>query len=543
MFRSTTFVLLAAFVLVRPGAISAAMIDVTRHGAVPDDGSDDLRGIQQAIRLAGPGDTVFLPAGTFTISASIQPKSGTRLQGAGRDATFIQFSGSASHPMIRMDGRAPARDIELSGFTLDGMENPAVEQGILAQRGQNLTLMDLRVRNLSRGDGFGPHGVYLLGDSAGTRIVNCHFENIGTAAEFGGGIRIEGPSGRVMITGNTIDRTGRGGIFLTETTDAVIRSNRVSGSGLAEIGLGIEIHTRCDRTIIEDNVIDRWLSVDGSSDVAVRRNRIGGGEGAVQFAGLELASGGRNVIFADNRVEGGSEIGWSLSSGGTTDNVLFLRNVIRGARHWGAQIQGDTAGATHLLVVDSVFEGTAGDEDWNGQGFRVNGGTRALGLIRCAIRNNRRDGLQWRTDDAASLPISRFTLRDCELTGNGGSALAGTADHQDLSGNTVTGNGSDAWPSSHGFTGNTALRLLIRIPEGARSGVPVEFTGEATSEGEIVRWLWDFGEGLPASEERPVRTFTRPGSHRVFCVVWDDGGRPAWAEATVQVEAWAAEER
>ena len=106
-----------------------------------------------------------------------------------------------------------------------------------------------------------------------SRITDCRIENIGLEAEYGGGIRLAWGSDRNEIAGNVVHNTGRGGIFGDHSAELVIRKNRVSGSG--GDGLGIEIWGGCPRSLIEDNTVDHWLSVDRGHQSAVRRNIVG----------------------------------------------------------------------------------------------------------------------------------------------------------------------------------------------------------------------------------------------------------------------------
>ena len=81
--------------------------------------------------------------------------------------------------------------------------------------------------------------------------------------------------GANQVLGNVIRNTGRGGIFGAQSTDLVIRHNRVTGSGGP--GLGIEIWGGCPRSLIEDNTVDHWISVDklpvGGAPQCGRRRR------------------------------------------------------------------------------------------------------------------------------------------------------------------------------------------------------------------------------------------------------------------------------
>ena len=130
-----------------------------------------------------------------------------------------------------------------------------------------------------------------------------------------------------------IHGTGRGGIFGDHSAELVIRNNRVSGSGGE--GLGIEIWGGCPRSLIEDNVVDHWLSVDQGSQLAVRRNTIGAADGTVKGYGIEIIA--RDVIVTDNMVLRGAQIGLSVSNQPVKNNVFWGYNTIRDCVQFGAQ--------------------------------------------------------------------------------------------------------------------------------------------------------------------------------------------------------------
>jgi|GEM_PF-611360 len=57
------------------------------------------------------------------------------------------------------------------------------------------------------------------------------------------------------------------------------------------------------------------------------------------------------------------------------------------------------------------------------------------------------------------------------------------------------------------------------------SGLEVSFTDESTdSDGNIVSWSWDFGDGAASTQQHPVHTFAADGTYTVTLDVTDDGG-------------------
>lgn len=57
------------------------------------------------------------------------------------------------------------------------------------------------------------------------------------------------------------------------------------------------------------------------------------------------------------------------------------------------------------------------------------------------------------------------------------------------------------------------------------SALTATFTDTSTdSDGEIVGWLWDFGDGNTSTEQNPVYTYSSAGTYSVSLTVTDDGG-------------------
>jgi chitodextrinase len=73
---------------------AAAVIDVTRWGAVPNDLKNDSAAIQRAIDAAPDGSTIYFPKGTYLVSnVSIDHKIGLTLTGDGSTLTVLKHQG------------------------------------------------------------------------------------------------------------------------------------------------------------------------------------------------------------------------------------------------------------------------------------------------------------------------------------------------------------------------------------------------------------------------------------------------------------------
>jgi len=222
----------------------------------------DSASLAAALQRSEVGTTIRLPEGTFELTESVRPRSGVRLLGAGQDKTVLLYSGDKPDPFIRL---TDCEDVEIAHLTLDGRGRPLDQDGIRAGNCRRLRLHHLTICDLVKGKSSFVHGIIFSGHNPTMErgvtdcvISDCRIETIGLDAKYGGGIRMAWGSGRNLVERNIVRDTGRGGIFGDHSAELVIRHNQVSGSGGE--GLGIEIWGGCPRSLIEDNVVDHWIS-------------------------------------------------------------------------------------------------------------------------------------------------------------------------------------------------------------------------------------------------------------------------------------------
>lgn len=509
--------------------------DIVHARSIPVDGRDS-QAIGQAVAQSVAGDEIMLPEGKTVIQEAIHPKSGTVIKGAGQDKTTVVFQGKTPSEMVNLSG---LQDVEIADLTLDGENNPSVTQGITAGSAKGLKVHHVTIRNLAKGCGFGPHGVLFSGTNptrengvTDSEIVACRFENIGVGADFGGGIRLSWGSSRNKVVGNTIINTGRGGIFADNgSMDNLIRANTVEGS--QGEGLGIEVWGESDRSVIEDNRIDHWLSVGGSHYCAVRRNTIAGKSGEYKFCGIEGI--GSYCIFTDNVVNGGQQIGLSVSSTVKKDHVYWARNTIRDCNQWGAQFQGESTGlAYHYLYRCSftempIGEGTPwypGDE---GHGFRINGNARHMTFEECTFSENGRSGLQF-----VGTNIDGLTFLRCTIQHNKGTAATNLGGYSALEwlDCSVKGNAADTLPPAKPSPARPP-KANVEGPHRVRVGTSAEFRCNSSEPAAV---LWDLGDGPPLSGTAVSHAYGVAGEYLIAAIVWDSAGRATRIEHEVRVE-------
>jgi len=522
--------MLAIMVLAQP--TWAADLAVTDFGAVANNNKDAAAAINGAVAKAQPGDTVVIPKGTFLLADSIIVKKGITLKGAGQGATRLVHGGEKSCCLIRIEG---ANNVEIAGMTLDGLDSRKAEQGIIAAKCDGLRLHRLTIQNFVRTGAFGPHGILCSAISNST-ISDNTIRNIAPKAEWGAAMRIDGHGPGNRILRNIIDNTGRGGIFTSNgAADAIISENIITGSH--GIAFAIEVHDRCSRTVIEDNIVDHGLSIV-TGGCAIRRNLVVDPTGNWSSFGIECG-GTPDGIVTDNVIDYGQDTGISMS--GADHYGLWMRNSFSNCCLWGIQMQGP--GQNQKIHCIYFYNNTfrkakrghpaARYPGADGHAIRFNNHVENVVFDSNRIIDNGGLGIQVNGDD-----VSRISFINNIITNNGLASIDHCPPAVIWENNLVSGNGVDTQLKTQGFTGEAPV-ASFSCPATARVGVPVQFQNTSTAPGsQIEHVLWDFDAGVPATEVNPTYTYSRPGAYRVSMIVWNKDGRGARpAEKIIRVSA------
>jgi len=130
----------------------------TWFGADPAGAADSTTAIQNALNAAGTGGVVYLPAGTYKLTAALTMTSGVTLRGAGPAATILYQTGTAANGITiaaTTIANVTVRDLRLNGpNTGSGVGIAAAANG-----GAN-PVVQLLLDNLIVYQ-FGAHGLYL----------------------------------------------------------------------------------------------------------------------------------------------------------------------------------------------------------------------------------------------------------------------------------------------------------------------------------------------------------------------------------------------
>ncbi|MEM1109765.1 MAG: right-handed parallel beta-helix repeat-containing protein [Planctomycetota bacterium] len=439
--------------------------------------------LNTSIQNADAGTVFEFAADTvYAFDQTIDLESGITLRGAGPDSV-IRATGSQEAIVRALGPSGGLSNLAVENLTLDGggADGNRNTYGFQAW-GQSGTITGVRlsgltIRNIGNNSlpDSSQFGVFFTDNVTDSVIENSIIEDINPDSVWAAGIRVANGSSRNVIAGNHVARTGRGGILTNDnSTDLLILNNTVSKSGLADGSqddLGIELFNGNDNSVVQGNTVDSWVSVDSSDRVAVRGNTVTGDPDRDNaFFGLEIVDSS-DVVFADNEVRGGVDIGLSFSGSGVTQNVLVVDNEIKNAGTFGVQLQGEAGGAREIYLARNLFDGTTSADPGVGDGVRLNENLTDIVFDRNTITNNSRNGIAVNGD-------------------------AATYDHIDLIGNVLSNN------ASGDFDGIDILNLLdpADFPAAdfleAEAGETLTFTFDGIT-GQPVRVLWDLGVGAP----------------------------------------------
>jgi parallel beta-helix repeat protein len=311
-------------------APSLPIVDVRTFGALGNGVDDDSRAILDAIGSLHHGGTILFPPGTYRHgdTLAVRPANVTL---AGSDATLL--AGNPSRAAILLEGENSA----IRSLTI--ASEPPGERGD---------------RNEQSGVVVSGHGNAVLGN-----IVRG-FKNAG--------ILVVGARNYVIACNRVFD-TKSDGIHSTDgASDGYVVHNSVVNSGDDGIAV-VSYRTRpqASSVTIEDNSVEhiRWgrgISVIGSTDVVIRRNRI---RSVAMAAGIIVAReasydtpGARNVIIESNTIV---DVQRSLAPLAGRDRTGH------GAIELNSDSDGPELGVSDVSVVGNSVEGSGYD------GIRLHG--------------------------------------------------------------------------------------------------------------------------------------------------------------------------
>ncbi|GMK44598.1 hypothetical protein PghCCS26_17260 [Paenibacillus glycanilyticus] len=513
----------------------AATLNVASYGANGTDTGDDSAAIQAAVNAAVSGDTVFIPDGTYYLGTAVSGKSGVKITGQSRDNTIIKYNSTSANTFFSLYNLSGA---EVSSMTLDAGSSAVPQSAVVSENGSGNKMLNLKVKDFGMSSGFGPFALYGV-NTDNLTIADSVVTNIGVNSDWGGGVRVGWGSDHALVENNYVAETGRGGIFINDDSPyAIVRGNTVAGTGKKMEGLGIELHTNVNYSLVENNTVDHWISTVRSAYIAVRNNYVGSST-TVGNMGLEVMVD--HGVTSGNMVDGGQQVGIQQSPG--TGYQLWNYNTVQNMVMWGMQLQGEGTGQTEqyqYFYKNTFKDGAAGNPKaaypgYDGNAVRIHGNTKNVTFDSNTITNNGRKAIEITTAGGTD----RLSFINNIITNNAGPSIdqyPSSAADLEWSNNTVSGNGNNTQLTSRGFSDPKPVANFT-APLTVQLGQSVTFTNTSTDNGTIVENLWDLGEGLPVTTVSPTYTYQKPGTYQVILGVWDNGGRASVKEQTVTVIA------
>jgi hypothetical protein len=183
-----------------PLTAPANSLSVTSFGAVGDGITDCTTAFQNCINAAASLKTVWVPAGTYVISATLNLPSNTTLQGAGMwYATLIGSAALYNTPSRRINLNGMGSDIHLVDFAISGFLNfrndTEGNDGLGGSYGKGSTISRIWVEHTK--------AAAWLYNSSGLVVDSCRFRN--TLAD---GINLNRGMRNTVVTNCTARGTG-----------------------------------------------------------------------------------------------------------------------------------------------------------------------------------------------------------------------------------------------------------------------------------------------------------------------------------------------
>lgn len=209
-------------------------------------------------------------------------------------------------------------------------------------------------------------------------------------------------------------------------------------------------------------------------------------------------SGNERANHLSETADGGLVLtGWTDSYGSGSTNVLLLKTNEQGHMEW-SRVYGGSGTEEGFAVVQT-----------DDLGYLIVGYTNSFG-------NGGEDILIIKTDENGHIEDCGYGSPEM-IQGSGGITQTGLSTS---TGYSVAGISADNEPGANFFMEvDCCPQAIFEVGEICPE-TPVQFTD--LSEGDIVSWHWDFGEGSESSEINPVHLFSEPGIYTVTLIVSND---------------------
>lgn len=344
--------------------------------------------INSAIGMLNPGGMVFIPAGTFNVSAAVTAnKSDVHVLGAGLGATIIKTTAAGINAFELGDGTTTRDHISIRNLSIDTTVTKTAGYAVLSDKVNRLVLEDVFINSH-----FG--GVHLKNTASVIQYLNrVHIREL--VAATGIGILLE-HGNDAYLSNILIDTAGSeplAGIQIRESGGVWIDNCDILNSGI-----GLLIDPQSGKTV-------QWLFVTNS---AFDNNDLDG----IRIA---PASGGtiEGLNFTGNWTSWNGQQGVNINPSGTGDGVRFVNHRSFNNTQHGVQLTGGINNSFDACDISGNSPASSGTY----HGITVSGG------------------------------VSRFAIRDCRIgqmaglgntQGRGIIVNAGASDNYVIQGNDLT---------------------------------------------------------------------------------------------------------
>lgn len=344
-------------------------------------GTNDQAVINSAISALGTkGGTVYLTEGTYNISGSINiGNSGVSLIGSGRATVLKITSGSSNIKAVNIDGASANRlqGVYVARLRIDGNNKTGVNNtGVFLDYVNDSHLESIWTENISG------CGVDLWYGNNNT-ISGCNLYGCSSS----GSIRMTGQCFYNVISGNTTDGPGSGGIVEQGSSPEnpgcnIIADNQIHGSAPADTeGWGIALGGNWNNIVSGNTIKSKIVGVYiGDCETIVSNNAINGNKqyglsstgtyGIISGNTLEAndtgvvmthANGEGNNIISSNSISNdyGSSAGKSAAGFVTSCNNLIFANRVWGdipsfGETYGILLQGGSGNFLSGNLIDGA---------------------------------------------------------------------------------------------------------------------------------------------------------------------------------------------